>query len=56
MMKAVITIEDKDGVVKINADFGKDGINEDSSAHYLALCALERITEVTKSECSANEE
>ena len=54
-MKAVITIEDKDGEVKINADFGKDGINENSSAHYFALCALERIAEITKSECSVDE-
>lgn len=43
MNKAIITIEDDGDGVKVNVDFGDGGINEDSSAHYLAVEAIKRI-------------
>ena len=36
-MKAVITMEDKGDDVDINADFGEEGVSNESYAHYLAM-------------------
>ena len=45
-MKAVITIEDVEDKVNISVDYGKKGVNHASYAHYLALSAMERISEI----------
>ena len=45
-MKAVITIEDVEDKVNISVDYGKKGVNHEPYAHYLALSAMERISEI----------
>ena len=45
-MKAVITIEDVEDKVNISVDYGEKGVNHESYAHYLALSAMERISEI----------
>lgn len=45
-MKAVITIEDVDEGVNIKVDFGEKGVNTESYIHYLALYAIEKISEI----------
>lgn len=49
-MKAVITIEDKGDDVNIDADFGEEGVNNESYAHYLAMSAMETISELINKE------
>lgn len=41
-----ITIEDVEDKVNISVDYGKKGVNHESYAHYLALSAMERISEI----------
>lgn len=47
-MKAVITIEDKGDDVNINVDFGEEGVSNEAYAHYLAMSAMETISELIK--------
>lgn len=45
-MKAVITIQDVEDKVNINVDFGEKGVNRESYAHYLAILAMGKISEI----------
>lgn len=45
-MKVVITIEDVGGKINVKADFGEKGVNPESYIHYLALSAIEKISEI----------
>lgn len=47
--KAILTItEDEKGQINIHVDFCKDGLNEESFVHKIALFAVEKISEISE--------
>ena len=48
MSKVIITITDLDETTDVNIDFGEEGVNPDSSAHYMAYVAVHAMNDIAK--------
>lgn len=48
MSKVIITITDLDTSTDVNIDFGEEGVNSESSAHYLAYIAVNAMSDFAK--------
>lgn len=56
MSKVIIILEDLDGdEISIKVEFGENGINKDSTAHYLAAEAITHILEQRNGEVTVND-